>query len=58
MIEGLEEALSLIHHEIIKLQMIMIGEEWDDNSSGYAAGLDRAFDLVNNRVKNEKNDPS
>lgn len=58
MIEGLKEALELIQHEMNKLNMIMIGEEWDDNSSGYFAGLDRALELVNNRLRNEKNNPS
>lgn len=58
MIEGLKESLQLIHHEIIKLQMIMIGEEWDKESEGYSNGLDRALELINNRLKNEKNDSS
>lgn len=58
MIEGLEESRDLIQHEMNKLNMIMIGEEWDDRSSGYSDGLDRALELINNRLRNEKNDPS
>ncbi|QMP84311.1 hypothetical protein HUN41_00218 [Streptomyces phage Coruscant] len=56
MIEGLEEGMRLIHHEILKLRMIMIGEEWDDNSTGYSDGLDRAFELLENMAKNLRND--
>jgi hypothetical protein len=52
MIEGLEEALALIQHERNKLNMIMIGEEWDGHDEGYAAGLDRSEELIENMIKN------
>lgn len=56
MIEGLKEALELIQHERNKLNMIMIGEEWDKEAEGFANGLDRAEELIRNRMENEKND--
>lgn len=52
MIEGLKEALELVQHERNKLNMIMIGEEWDSNDEGYAAGLDRAEELIQNMINN------
>jgi hypothetical protein len=58
MIDGLKEALELIQHECNKLNMIMIGEEWDDDSTGYSSGLDRAKELIENRIKNEENNAS
>lgn len=56
MIEGLKEALELVQHERNKLNMIMIGEEWDGHDEGYAAGLDRAEELIQNRLENENHD--
>lgn len=52
MIEGLKEALWLIQHERNKLNMIMIGEEWDGHDEGYASGLDRSEELIQNMINN------
>lgn len=51
-IEGLKEALALIQHEQNKLNMIMIGEEWDSETTAYSAGLDRSEELIQNMINN------
>lgn len=56
MIEGLEESRDLIQHEMNRLNMMMVGEEWDQSSLDYHAGLDRALELVKNRLNNERLD--
>lgn len=58
MIEGLKEALELVQHERNKLNMIMIGEEWDEESIGYYNGLDRSMELINNMINNLENESS
>lgn len=50
--EGLEEALFLVQHERNKLNMMMVGEDWDESTEGFASGLDRAEELIQNMLNN------
>jgi hypothetical protein len=46
---AIERAIAAIEAELKALDDRMVGEEWDDASSAYRDGLDKALALIRNQ---------